>query len=259
MSKIHEKCKKNCICCEIELGKDFVFLHKTRRQTHLLCNDCAKGYLNPKIQIITKNLKKNIRYTNYVIKCPGTYCGSLRNQCNFHINIKNIKFSDEKSDLYTDFFRVLYTIENENIILCPSNCCGEILELNLNIIDTYVKCPSCKINFCKNCLCLPYHKNMTCFEYELENMSCEGSKCMTELKAKGYLKYCPQCKSPTIKSKDKYGVDTGCNKMICTVCSVKWCWLCEKFPIDYDHYNKNSNLKCSNKLWEGTVIGENII
>ena len=66
------------------------------------------------------------------------------------------------------------------------------------------------------------------------------------MKTKGLLKFCPQCKVPTIKNK-------GCSKMHCVKCDCSWCWLCNKVGVDYPHYNSNNNDRCSGKLWEGEV------
>ena len=63
-------------------------------------------------------------------------------------------------------------------------------------------------------------------------------------KRKGKLKFCPQCKVPTLKN-------NGCNKMVCIRCHIKWCWLCTDTNIDYDHYNSGNVGRCSGKLWEG--------
>lgn len=69
------------------------------------------------------------------------------------------------------------------------------------------------------------------------------------MKEKGLLKFCPSCKTPTFKH-------DGCSKMTCTRCNIKWCWLCCKTEIDYDHYNSNNASGCSNRLWEGANLNE---
>merc|ERR1712070_250896 len=47
-------------------------------------------------------------------------------------------------------------------------------------------------------------------------------------------KSCPGCKMAITKS-------AGCNKMRCGSCGTKFCWLCGKSDIEYDHF---SSSKC---------------
>ena len=49
----------------------------------------------------------------------------------------------------------------------------------------------------------------------------------------------------------------NCNKMVCVSCGSKWCWLCEKHNIDYDHYNSDRIGACNGKLWQGSDINGN--
>ena len=48
-----------------------------------------------------------------------------------------------------------------------------------------------------------------------------------------------------------FTVTHNCNKMLCANCGNKWCWLCEKKDIDYDHFNSGIIGVCNGKLWEG--------
>jgi hypothetical protein len=89
MSSIHNKTKRICMCCN-DTNTFIIILHKTRRQTHGLCIDCAEGYINPILEKITLNIKNNIEVSNLKIKCPGTYTGQHRNQCNHEIDIKKL-------------------------------------------------------------------------------------------------------------------------------------------------------------------------
>ena len=44
MAKIHKSTKESCLICCSEISDNlYVLLHKTRRQTHKLCRDCAEG------------------------------------------------------------------------------------------------------------------------------------------------------------------------------------------------------------------------
>ena len=59
MSKLHAKTGRKCICCDEDTTK-YVTLHKTRRQTHRLCDACADGYIRPLVKQTTSNIKKKI-------------------------------------------------------------------------------------------------------------------------------------------------------------------------------------------------------
>eukprot|EP00116_Pleurobrachia_bachei_P008260 sb/3468522/ len=67
-----------------------------------------------------------------------------------------------------------------------------------------------------------------------------------------HSKPCPTCKA-------MIQLDTGCNKVQCSVCKGFMCWLCgEKLPMKdpYGHYSRSSGSGCVGKLFEGTIAPE---
>ena len=94
---------------------------------------------------------------------------------------------------------------------------------------------------------------MNCFKYELSSKNTYNSKHITTLHDKGLLKFCPVGASSTIKEKDTLSNYIGCNKIMCSYCSIKWCWLYSKSNIDYVHFNPNNN-SCVGKLYYCTII-----
>lgn len=251
MSKIHTKSGSICpICCEKILNES-ISIHKTRRQTHRLCINCGIEYLKPFIENATRNLRNNIRENCDTIRCPGTYHSQLRNQCNKCIKIENISVPNTLP-LYTDIFRIIYTLKNSNVFLCINPKCGELIETRP--LEPYIECVSCKINWCKFCLKTPFHHEKSCLELEIEEANTENGKMITEKIKNGFIKLCPCCKSPTEKMRDQTNKFIGCNKIYCNICSTKWCWLCKEANIDYQHYNPNNKTMCSQKLWQGTNI-----
>ena len=251
MSRIHNKTKSICpICCDI-IENDGIFLHKTRRQTHKLCLECGTIYLSSSIKKLTENLKLNIKHKTSLIKCPGTYHGQLRNQCKQLIDISQIKVS-EKSSLYTDIFRISYALQNPNIYLCPNNNCGNLIETQPNnYLNLRTECQFCHYIWCRGCQMSPYHEGMSCLEYEARQLKTENGKLICSKIAKGQLKFCPTCRIPTEKVTNSNGKFVACNKILCTRCNIKWCWLCSAFNIDYNHYNIKNKSFCANKLWFG--------
>jgi hypothetical protein len=239
--------KNKCICCD-EISQNYVRLHKTRRQTHSLCIDCAIGYIMPQLDIIRHKLcSKNKFVIDDTITCPGTYHGNVRNQCKSKINIRNI-FVDNSNELYIDLFRIIYVLDNPTVRICPNKNCGNVVEA----LDNCVECVNCNCKWCKWCYCVPYHNDMNCIEYEYKTSSSDNDKHILELYKQDKLKFCPKCNSSTTKDQDKDGKDLGCNKITCIYCNINWCWLCGKGNIDYDHFNSEGIGSCANKLWLGT-------
>jgi hypothetical protein len=251
MSKIHKKTGNIClICCE-EMNGNGILLHKTRRQTHKLCEECGTAYISSVIEQATKNLRHNVRHKVNVINCPGSYHGELRNQCKKEIKITDLNVS-HNSKLYTDIFRICYIMKNPNMYLCPNPECGEIIETNPCDYNKRTQCYSCSYVWCRNCQRSPFHEGKSCLEIEAEEKNTETGKLLWEKIGKGEVKFCPQCRSPTEKVKDEQGRFVACNKIICSQCRLKWCWLCSKPGIDYAHYNPENKTGCANRLWEGT-------
>lgn len=241
MSKIHTKTGKSCLICTDETI-DGLILHKSRRQTHAMCGDCAKGYLNPIIKRLTDNLRKNIRHKINILKCPGSYRGEQRNLCRCEVDITKLDINP-KWDMYTDIFRIKFTLESNNRYVCPERKCGNIVETHPQDDNNRIDCSECKTNWCKVCLSQPYHIGMSCIENESKENKTENGKYIWSLRTSGKLKFCPRCRAATLKN-------GGCNKMICESCDLKWCWLCNSQDIDYDHYNANSGTNCGDRLWE---------
>jgi hypothetical protein len=251
MSKLHQKTGSTCMVCD-DLSEKSIVFHKTRRQTHSLCLECAIGYLNPIITQSTNNIRKNIRNGVGMIKCPGSINGHTRNQCNQKINIGSLIVPE--CELSLDLFRLTYVLKTDNAYICPESKCGGVVEVDQEYIDNNLICHGgCKSTWCRNCLISPYHYGKSCIEVEVEGKNTENGKMIWDLKNQGKLKFCPGCKAPCIKH-------NGCNKMVCIVCNKKWCWICTTLDIDYDHYNTGRiGGECTGKLWQGVDENGNAI
>jgi len=241
--RLLSKTGSTCSVCTSQIEKNPIILHKTKRQIHCLCDYCAKHYLTPITENITKSLQKGIRRNVNNIQCSGCYYSNTRNICKTKIDITKIQIPPEW-DLYTSIFRIKYILNSHYSLICPNTKCGSVIDVEENYNGEKITCFDCKQTWCRQCNVTPYHDNKTCIEYEIESKNCDNSKYIFELKEQGLLKFCPQCKTPILKN-------SGCNKMYCSLCNTKWCWICSSLNIDYDHYNANKNTSCSNKLWEG--------
>jgi hypothetical protein len=245
MSKIHKKTKLSCMICDDIINlSDIIILHKTSRQTHSLCINCCIAYLKPTLQNTLNNIRINIR-KDITIKCPGTYHSLLRNKCKHVLSLKDISINI--STLSQDILRIKHLLSNHNSYICPTeNCTQNIICVAPEYFGDMLKChDGCQITWCKHCFTTPFHYAKSCIEFEVDNKNSENGKFIFDMKAKGLLKFCPQCKAPCIKTE-------GCNKMICSVCNIIWCWLCLTSNINYDHYNTNLSGSCTGKLWQIT-------
>jgi len=251
---LHSLTKKTCMCCEEQTVK-IIVLHKTRRQTHGLCYDCCHAYISPKIELLFNLLRQELPINLY-IDCCGSVNGQLRNQCKVKFNILDISCKDVDFPLYDDLTKLRYLISNMYLKLCQNKDCGSIIEITppINIYDNQVTCPLCKVTWCKTCLRQPYHFGKTCIQVELEDNYSEYAQTINKKIEEGILKKCPQCQVPTEKERDNDGNFVGCNKITCTHCGIKWCWLCNATNIGYEHFNVNNNAGCANRLWEGVPL-----
>lgn len=239
-NKIHIKTKSVCMICDEDITvNEHVMFHKTQRQTHGLCLNCFDLYASSTVEMITENLRKNIR--NPLIRCPGTYRSLKRNQCCKQIDITTL-YVPNTSSLVTHLFRILYTLSSPHMLMCPNKLCGNVVEFFPDDDVSEIVCNNCDTNWCANCFSSPYHKDMSCIEYEINQNNTVNGKYILEMKTEGLLNFCPSCRAPVTK---KY----GCNKIYCR-CGVKWCFLCSEKNIDYDHFNSHGTNRCANKLWE---------
>ena len=237
----------NCICCDDNLYlQDAVQFHKTRRQRHHMCYECAESYILPFLA----------RGETY-IPCPGDFKGEIRNKCNKLIHIT--RFTTKKPGLLQDkLWNCICRYYNPFLQECPNGKCNAIN--NTNDSD-HIKCSDCETEWCCKCYTVPYHSGQTCVECLLKDTKNPDVQYLSTLNKNGDAKLCPSCGILTIKEKyddknddkneDKF---VGCNKMTCTQCAITWCWLCHTQNIDYDHYNPNNKNFCSGKLWLGTRI-----
>lgn len=245
MAKLHFVTKNQCLICEDDGG---IILHKTKRQTHVLCVDCAEGYLTPIFKNITNLLAISNNPEQYLtVKCPGSYRGLKRNKCSHKINIKKLIVPDN-STIATDLVRILFCDVNAGRYICRH--CFDLVDVGVYYFDNDLHCQSCNTSWCKTCNIQPYHTGFSCLEHEVIMNSTENGKKISELQKKGELKFCPVCKAPTTKEKNKDGKDIGCNKIKC-LCGIYWCFLCKDVNIDYNHYSSGN---CENRLWEGVDI-----
>lgn len=228
-----------------------VTLHTTRRQKHGLCNECSEGYLIPEMEQIVSKLRKSIKPESCMfIQCPGSYHGQLRNRCLHTIDVRQLHIHAE-SLLSAKQNYILSVTQTPYTHPCQTRTCLNIVVSNGTSTD--VSCESCGIEWCTKCLVQPFHRGMSCYDYALSQDLTENGKFIRQMIDEGTFKKCPVCTVVTAKEKDPVtGLETGCNKIICSECTTKWCWLCNESGIDYSHFNSQGSNPCANMLWKGT-------
>lgn len=251
---IHTITKFHCLVCDSQVSSaTCVKLHKTRRQTHVLCQDCGIGYIKPIIDRYTELLRKNFRDNLDHIICPGSYHSQTRNNCNYKISLRELlRLNDTlflPDHIVIDIHRIFYASLDHYKICCPNEKCGNLIQLSPDNWTAKVYCSDCNIGWCKYCQITPFHVDMNCIEYAYTQNSCETIQTIMTLKDTGELKFCRVCNAPITRVKDKNGENEGCNKVICSICQTKSCWLCQEINIDYDHFNSKTG-NCPDKLWQ---------
>lgn len=225
MSKIHKKTGSVCLICDKPYKKS-ILLHKTQRQTHRLCIDCGVDFLKPILKSASNKIRKNIRKDVDSFKCPGGYHSETRNKCTHIIKLSDLDIPT--CEISEDAFRVGYCIYNDYVYMCPEEKCDQLIESE-NFVGNMLQCyRGCGITWCKNCLCKPYHIGKSCIEHKADQQDIENATYIWEMIRLEQIKFCPQCNSPTFKYRED-------NKIICSTCNIKWCWICSS--TDNDCFN----------------------
>ena len=244
-----ETSRNICITCSSEVD-DPIIVHKTRRQTHSMCERCFLIHTRMQIDTLLKTMSTNQLFKKELIfSCPGSFCSESRNVCQHTFSLRSWlqKFRPSITDSpdYTNMLRIFYVLDNPGMCyLCTDYSCTGVAHIQ----DAFrtCKCEKCSTSWCANCGG-DSHPGMSCLESRRKagKTMCESESMALKMFEDGTLKFCPRCSHGTIK-------DGGCNKMQCVKCSTKWCWLCGEADIDYDHYNSAKEGSCSNRLWENT-------
>ena len=230
---------------------DPIILHKTRRQTHAMCERCFLIHTKTQIDTLLKTMTTNqTTKTEPTFSCPGRFCSETRNVCKHTFSLSSWlqKFRPSLIDSteYNNMLRIFCVFDNPGVcFLCSDYSCTGIARIQ----DTFrtCKCETCSMRWCANCGADP-HPGISCLEAKSKfnkDLS-ESESVALKMFENGTMRFCPRCSHGTIK-------EGGCNKMQCVKCSTKWCWLCGEADIDYDHYNSAREGSCSNRLWENTT------
>ncbi|EGC28367.1 hypothetical protein DICPUDRAFT_85528 [Dictyostelium purpureum] len=191
---------------------------------HHICNDCVSN-------IVNINIKSNDFSS---VKCPELKCKE-----SFDLEVVE-KFIEKKEDLkrYEDYLK-----QSKGLVRCL-RCERGWSHVDHLTRSTY--CTSCYYSFCIVCRG-PFHPGVACNFTKIEGA----------VLSKFYIGQLRVCLCGALIERI-----SGCNKMTCSVCNTKFCWLCSKSNIDYDHFGKKCQLfeipGERNRGGGGNRVGRNI-
>lgn len=232
---------------------------------HVFCTDCLVEYFEVCI---------DQGYVSHV-HCPTIGCENP--QLDKHQLLELV--GNDRVLRYERLVRKLRLESNPNSFsVCPRDTCQGLYEIK-NADELLCVCPDCSMAYCRICKRTWHGKFQYCKmskpkdsiiqayidgtdeekivlerEWGKKNMQHFVRDFLADVTFRRYLKEsrtqkCPQCESPIERA-------MGCNKMICAVCSVPFCFLCgECLSRDspYEHY-QNPFSPCYRKLLTGTEI-----
>jgi len=255
--KIQSVTSRYCTGCDmdIENNEELVILHKTRRQSHGMCSDCMINYLSITFKDRCQKIKPSTK-----LLCCGNGKSQQRDTCSYKLELRpkfmnmsttEIKIQKHLINLIQSneelrrLYHTMLFLADPNAAYCINSKCSEIIT-DIPINQKHLICPYCQYESCHLCKTSPYHYNRYCDRNDILNAidDDDTKKQLLREIEQGITKLCPSCNAPTKKNR-------GCNKMTCTVCDHKWCWLCNEANIDLSHFNSEyGSINCRGRLFE---------
>ncbi|KAH6836540.1 hypothetical protein C2S53_005159 [Perilla frutescens var. hirtella] len=224
--------KETCVICLEDLNTNQIF--SVDNCKHRYCFSCMKQHVEMKL------------LHGLLPTCPHERCKSeLRiDSCRAFLTPRLIEIMSQRLKEAS----ILVTEK----VYCPYPKCsalmskGEALEYSKNAIvgaerSGARKCVTCNGHFCINCK-VPWHNNMTCFEYKRRNPypPQEEAK-LKNLAATNLWRQCVKCNHMIELAAGCYHMTCRCGYEFCYTCGAEW---------------KNKNASCSCPLWDEENILE---
>lgn len=222
---------------------------------HTFCSDCLS-------QCFTVNIREG---SIAQIKCPDPSCAApVLPQC-----VKALVSEEEFERFET--LQVKTSLEAmPDVYWCPK-CQTPAIKGQGDVCT----CQACFFDFCVLCSAA-WHPGVKCMSEEERLLALESRSKQTQadtvesqrkaldarnqflslqaIREGGNTKPCPVCRTGIEKA-------SGCNKMHCTNCNVKFCWICLETVTDYSHFRVEEGQPatgCQGKLFEGTEMDMNV-
>ncbi|KAI1767274.1 hypothetical protein GGR53DRAFT_463573 [Hypoxylon sp. FL1150] len=203
-----------CGCCfeEFLVGQ---MIQCDGENIHLFCRGCMRS-----------QAETNIGYSKHELTCmsmDGCEAGFSRAQ--------RCLFLDKKLRIALDRIEqeaALRMAGIENLETCPF--CPYAAEYPPAAVDKEFRCirPGCEKVSCRLCR-KESHIPKSCAEAALDH-GLDARHELEEAMTAALVRICNKCKNPFLKS-------DGCNKIACTKCGTKQCYVCRKTITSYDHFN----------------------
>ncbi len=221
------------ICCSEE--ECFQFSHD--QCSHAFCQLCMKTYVRKSI----KNLDSlSLGY----LSCPGTGCTIVIPD----IVCQALTGKNVLHRLHINLLK-LAARTNQNLFICLNPVCENVVDISGGICGSKVVCDACKGASCKDCQVFPYHDKWSCRMYKKALTSSGADEMFEASKKREPHKYkkCTLCKAEIYK-------EWGCNRVHCSSCQKKFCWICgQPTPDDYRHFKMEPGREgCA--LWDDDAL-----
>ncbi|KAI9836388.1 MAG: hypothetical protein M1819_001418 [Sarea resinae] len=203
-----------CQCCFSEWPINRM-THCNGLDTHFFCLECAR-----------RNAEVEIGRSRYEVKCmDGSGCDGEfdRQQIARFLDRKTVEklerlrqqeeirlagLDDLSNCPFCDFAAIYPSVEEDKEFRCENPECQK------------VSCRLCNVET---------HVPLSCEEYAKDN-KVTVRHLVEEAMTEALVRSCNKCKNKFIK-------EDGCNKMVCTRCGNKQCYVCSKSINNYDHFN----------------------
>ncbi|XP_056587308.1 E3 ubiquitin-protein ligase RNF14-like isoform X2 [Triplophysa dalaica] len=244
------------ICFSEKLGSNCLLFKECQ---HVYCKACMKEYFE--IQIRDGKVQ--------CLDCPEPECTSVATPTQVKLLVGEEEFARYDRLLLQSSLDLM-----ADVVYCPrTSCCTPVM---LEPESTMGICPSCQYAFCTLCKrsyhglshCLATADELRGLRDEYLSANDEGKKFLEKRFGKRIIqraveesfstdwlkdncKQCPCCGTHVQKIH-------GCNKMTCSSCQGRFCWIClvSLSKVNpYSHFN-NPNTPCFNQLFRGMEMEE---
>lgn len=182
---------------------------------HLVCCDCAKTY----VETLMGDLKCRPECMADT-ECKGTYTRAELQRFLPATSFERLGKLQQEDDLLKS------GLEFEE---CPFCDFKMIIEVDIEI-DREFRCiaEDCRQVSCRMCK-KKSHVPKSCVEAK-EDEKLDHKHAVEEARSEAAIRLCNKCKTPFFK-------EFGCNKMTCSKCGNKQCYICNENVKDYGHFN----------------------
>ena len=185
------------ICLEDKSSNELIYLSCS----HSFCINCLKTFIENAIAE-----KNTLRLT-----CPDVKCAAPLTEKDIRTVTRN---NPEIIKAFSDITTKEWLSKQANAKHCPTVDCPYVF-INDAANPQAVTCPSCKQNYCSNCL-TPHNRNISCEDAKAER---NGDGSFNEWKQNNNARQCPRCQITIEKN-------GGCQFMNCSRCDHAFCWNC---------------------------------